>query len=161
LSANAVAGILSATVVSLFENSIAQVTALAVLMPIVANIGGMGGVQTATIMVRAISLGHTELETTGRIIMRQSLIGLLVGLVFCLAGGLIATALLGKPYLGLVFGASLAAVLFFSGALGSLIPIGLKRVGIDPALVSGSLLTTITDSLAFLVFLGLGTIVLL
>ena len=161
LSANAVAGILSATVVSLFENSIAQVTALAVLMPIVANIGGMGGVQTATIMVRAISLGHTELETASRIIMRQSLIGLLVGLVFCLAGGLIATALLGKPYLGLVFGASLAAVLFFSGALGSLIPIGLKRVGIDPALVSGSLLTTITDSLAFLVFLGLGTIVLL
>ncbi len=161
LSANALAGIVSATVVSLFEGSIAQITALAVLMPIVANVGGMGGVQTATIMVRAISLGHTELVSTLRIVLRQALIGLLVGIIFCLGGGLLAILILGRADLGVVFGASLAGVLFFSGALGSLIPIVLTRLGVDPALVSGSLLTTITDSLAFLVFLGLATAFLL
>ena len=161
LSANALAGVISATVVSLFESSISQLTALAVLMPIVANIGGMGGVQTATIMVRAISLGQTELESTSRIILRQSLVGFLVGIIFCVAGGFLAALFLGHPKLGIIFGGSLAAILFLSGALGSLIPIGLKRLGIDPALVSGSLLTTITDSLAFLIFLGLASIFLL
>jgi magnesium transporter len=157
LTTNALAGILTATIVSLFDSSISRLPALAALMPIVANLGGMGGVQTATIIVRAMALGHMEGASYLWVTGRQALIGLLIGLFFCLTGAVIAYLFLDNLQLGLVFGASLALILLLGGILGSAIPIGLRRLGIDPALVSGGLLTTLTDAISFLLFLGLAS----
>ncbi|KPV39378.1 hypothetical protein AN478_11680 [Thiohalorhabdus denitrificans] len=157
LTTNAVAGILSATIVSFFSGSISALPALAALMPIVANLGGMGGVQTATIIVRAMALGHMEGASPVRVTTRQATVGLLIGLFFCLIGAAVAYSTLGSPGLALVFGVSLALILLLSGILGSVIPITLKRLGFDPALVSGGLLTTLTDSIGFLLFLGLAS----
>jgi len=158
---NAFSGLLAATIISLFEGSIARITALAVLMPIVASMGGIAGVQTLTIMVRGIALGHVRAENTGRIVARQAAVGLIMGLLFALLGSSLAWAWFGKPLLGVAMGLALIINLLASGFFGTVIPLLLRRLNIDPALASGVLLNTLTDGLGFFSFLALGTWILL
>jgi len=161
LVVNALSGLLAASIISLFEPSIAQLTALAVLMPIVASMGGIAGVQTLTIMVRGIALGHVQAENTWHIVARQAAVGLVMGGLFALLGAALAWAWFGKPLLGVAMGAALVINLFASGLFGAVIPLLLRQLRIDPALASGVLLNTLTDGIGFFSFLGIGTWILL
>jgi magnesium transporter len=161
LVVNGFSALLAATIISLFEPSIAQLTALAVLMPIVASMGGIAGVQTLTVMVRGIALGHVQSDNTSRIIARQAGVGLVMGVLFALLGSVLAWLWFGKPLLGVAMGLALVINLFASGLFGSIIPLVLRHLKIDPALASGVLLNTLTDGIGFFSFLALGTWILL
>ncbi len=130
-------------------------------MPIVASMGGIAGVQTLTVMVRGIALGHVQAENTWRIVARQAGVGLVMGLLFSLLGAGLAWAWFDKPLLGVAMALALIINLFASGLFGSVIPLVLRQLKIDPALASGVLLNTLTDGIGFLSFLALGTWILL
>jgi len=161
LVVNAFSALLAATIISLFEPSIAQLTALAVLMPIVASMGGIAGVQTLTVMVRGIALGHVQADNTWRIVARQAGVGLVMGLLFALLGAGLAWAWFDQPLLGVAMALALLINLFASGLFGSIIPLILRQLKIDPALASGVLLNTLTDGIGFFSFLAIGTWILL
>ena len=161
LVVNAFSALLAAAIISLFETSIARVTALAVLMPIVASMGGIAGVQTLTVMVRGIALGHVQAENTWRIVLRQAGVGLVMGLLFATFGAALSWLWFGWPELGVAMALALLINLLASGFFGSVIPLILRQLNIDPALASGVLLNTLTDAIGFFSFLALGTWILL
>ncbi len=152
--------IIASWIVWMFEASIAQVVALATFMPIVAGIGGNGATQTLTVVIRGIALGEVNFSTARRAILRQIAVGALLGL---LTGGLMALVTIlwkGNPVLGLVIAVAMIANLLVAGAAGAVVPLVLKRLGLDPALGSAVITTAFTDSFGFLVFLGLATLLL-
>ncbi len=152
--------ILASWVVWLFEASIAQAVALATFMPIVAGMGGNGATQTLTVVIRGIALGEFDFSTARRTILRQMAIGLMLGLF---TGGLMALVAIlwkGNPILGLVIATAMVVNLVVAGTAGAVVPIALKWLGLDPALGSAVIATAFTDSVGFLAFLGLGTLLL-
>jgi len=159
LAVNLVTAIAASLVIAQFEATIAQFVALAVLMPIVASMGGIAGTQTLTVIVRGIALGRITFANARRTLIKEVSVGLVSGLVFALVIGTIAS--LWFPELGVRLGAIIAAAmllnLFAAGLAGSLIPLTLQRLKIDPALASGTILTTVTDVVGFFAFLGLAT----
>jgi len=160
LGVNLVTAILASVVIGFFDQTIQAYVALAVLMPIVASMGGNAGTQSLTIMVRQIALGELDWYEAKGAIRQEVTVSLLNGLIFALVMGLIAMIWFSDMKLGLVIGAAMVINLLFAGFFGAIIPLGLKRIGVDPAVASSVLLTTVTDVIGFFAFLGLAKIIL-
>ena len=170
LAVNLATAIMASLVIALFDAAIGQVVALAVLMPIVASMGGNAGTQTLTVAVRSIATKDLTPSNAARIIWREALVGLTNGVLFAIIMG----ALAGLWYflsgwgdqgdavmLGSVVGAAMIINLLCAGLAGILVPLGLQRAGQDPAVSSSVFVTTVTDIVGFFVFLGLAAAVLL
>ncbi|KNG92705.1 magnesium transporter [Pseudaestuariivita atlantica] len=161
LGVNLVTAILASLVIAQFEAAIAQVVALAVLMPIVASMGGNAGTQSLTVAVRALATKDLTGANVWRVIRRECLVGLINGVVFAVVMGIVGVIWFGSPALGYVIAAAMVVNLVVAGLAGTGIPIVLEKLGIDPALASGAFVTTVTDVVGFFAFLGLAVIVLL
>ncbi len=161
LAVNLVTAVLASLVIAQFEEAIAQVVALAVLMPIVASMGGNAGTQSLTVAVRAIATRDLTGANVWRVIRRECLVGLVNGAVFAVVMGIVGIAWFGSPALGYVIAAAMVINLVVAGFAGTVIPVALERAGIDPALASGAFVTTVTDVVGFFAFLGLAAAVLL
>ncbi|MEL6644744.1 MAG: magnesium transporter [Pseudomonadota bacterium] len=161
LAVNLVTAILASLVIAQFDAAIAQIVALAVLMPIVASMGGNAGTQSLTVAVRAIATKDLTGENVWRVIRREALVGLANGLIFAVVMGIVGVVWFGMPMLGVVIGVAMVVNLVVAGLAGIGIPVVLERLGIDPALASGAFVTTVTDVVGFFAFLGLAVVVLL
>ncbi len=161
LAVNLVTAILASVVISQFEATIAQFVALAVLMPIVASMGGNAGTQSLTVAVRAIATKDLTTSNVWRVIRREVLVGLINGLVFAVVMGIVGVLWFGGPQLGYVIAAAMVINMVVAGFAGTVIPVLLERIGVDPALASGAFVTTVTDVVGFFAFLGLAAVVLL
>ncbi len=157
---NLVTAFAAAGVVALFEGTIAKVTALAVLMPIIAGQGGNAGSQTVTVVVRGIALGEVRPGEGWRIVLKEGLLGAVHGIVIGVIVAWIAYLWQGDPMLGWVVALAMVFNLIMAGVFGALIPLGLRFVGADPALASTIFLTTVTDICGFFFLLGLGALLL-
>ena len=161
LAVNLVTAILASGVISLFETTIASLVALAVLMPIVASMGGNAGTQSLTVAVRAMATRDLTGANVWRVIRREALVGLVNGLAFAIVMGLVGWFWFGTPMLGLVIAAAMVINLVVAGLAGTGIPVLLEKAGVDPALASGAFVTTVTDVVGFFAFLGLAAVFLL
>lgn len=158
---NLITAILASLVISFFDATIEQIVALAVLMPIVASMGGNAGTQALTVAVRALATKELSSTNTMRVIWKETLVGTLNGIGFALIIGVIAWLWFSSPMLGVVIGAAMVINLVFAGLCGAGIPILLNKFGSDPALSSTVLLTTVTDIVGFFGFLGLASLFLI
>jgi magnesium transporter len=158
LLANLGTALLSAFVISRFENSIQQMVALAVLMPIVASMGGNAGTQTMTVAVRALATRDLSDANSWRVVRRELTVGTVNGFGFALVMGGIASFWFGLVQLGLVIGLAMICVLVAAALGGIAVPLLLVRLGVDPAIASGPFVTTVTDVVAFFSFLGIATL---
>lgn len=154
LFVNTLTALIASTVIGLFDATIEQMVALAVLMPIVASMGGNAGTQTMTVTVRALATRDLDIYNAARVIRREALIGLSNGLIFALVVGTVASLWFGNPDLGIVIGVALIVNLMAAAMAGILIPLILQKFGADPALASGVFVTMVTDVVGFLSFLG-------
>lgn len=161
LGVNLGTAFLAARVVGLFEATIEEVVALAVLMPIVASMGGIGGSQTLTIMIRGLALGQIAFSNARTLLLKELAVALINGLVWGVVVGVIAQLWFGNPILGVVLGSALILNQLGAALAGVGLPLAMRKLGIDPALAGTVVLTTITDVVGFGVFLGLGTLFLL
>jgi magnesium transporter len=155
------AAIIAAYVISLFAGTIEEMVALAVLMPIVATMGGTASVQTLTVAVRAIAMKELTMSNAYRTIGKEVAVGVLNGIIFALLIGAVTWGWFGNPALGGVIGLAIVINLIVAGFTGSSLPILLQRLGFDPAVASSAFLTSITDVVGFYVFLGLAAALLL
>lgn len=161
LAVNLLTAILASLVIGLFEGTIERLVALAVLMPIVASMGGNAGTQTLTVAVRAIAMKDLTGANTLRFVWKELLVGWLNGLAFAILTGLVAWLWFGDPFLGGVIAAAMVVNMLVAALFGALIPIGLEKMGVDPAIASSVFLTTVTDVIGFFAFLGLAAVFLL
>ena len=161
LGVNLVTAVLASLVIGLFEQTIQAYVALAVLMPIVASMGGNAGTQSLTIMVRQIALGELSWSEAKGAIRQEVIVSLLNGMMFAVVMGIVALLWFHDVRLGMVIALAMVINLLFAGFFGAMIPLGLKRVGVDPAVASSVLLTTVTDVVGFFAFLGLAKLLLL
>ncbi|HBF61264.1 MAG TPA: magnesium transporter, partial [Methyloceanibacter sp.] len=155
---NLVTAIVASIVISFFEATIEQMVALAVLMPIVASMGGNAGTQTMTVAVRALATHDLGPANAMRVIWRECAVGLLNGLLFAVIMAAIAYFWFGSDGLGLVIGVAMVVNLFAAALAGILIPLGLDELNLDPAIASGVFVTTVTDVVGFFAFLGLAAL---
>ena len=160
LAVNLFTAVVASLVIAQFEATIAQFVALAVLMPIVASMGGNAGTQSLTIAVRAIATKDLTGSNFLRIIRREALVGLINGAMFAVVMGVIGMIWFGSPQLGYVIALAMVINLLIAGLAGTGVPILLDKIGIDPALASGAFVTTVTDVVGFFAFLGLAALVL-
>jgi len=161
LGVNLITAIAASLVIGLFDKTIQSYVALAVLMPIVASMGGNAGTQSLTVMVRQLALQEINWNEAKLAVFREVAVSLLNGLIFAIVMGLVAYLWFGNYKLGIVIGAAMIINLFCAGLFGAIIPLSLKKVGIDPAVASSVLLTTVTDIVGFFAFLGLAQLILL
>ena len=161
LGFNLFTAITASLVIGLFAETLESMVALAVLMPIVASMGGNAGTQSLTVVVRQLALGDISQGDAMRIIRKEVAISLGNGVVFAIIIGIIATLWFNMPLLGLVIGLSMVINLFMAGFFGATVPLFLKKMDIDPAIGSTVILTTVTDVVGFFSFLGLATYILL
>jgi len=161
LGFNLFTAIAASLVIGLFADTLESMVALAVLMPIVASMGGNAGTQSLTVVVRQLALGDISQGDAMRIIKKEVAISLGNGVVFAIIMGIIAAIWFNIPLLGLVIGLSMVINLFIAGFFGATIPLFLKKMDIDPAIGSTVILTTVTDVVGFFSFLGLATYILL
>ena len=152
---NLITAILASIVIGLFEGTLEQIVMLAILMPIVASMGGNAGTQTMTVAVRALATKELTGANAMRVIGKEALVGVYNGFLFALLIGLVAWFWSGSWSIGMVMAVAMVITLVIAALAGMLIPLGLSRTGIDPAIASGVFLTTITDVVAFSAFLGL------
>lgn len=161
LAVNLVTAIFASLVISLFEDTIATLVALAVLMPIVASMGGNAGTQSLTVAVRSIATKDLTGANVWRVIRREILVGLVNGVIFAVAMGLIGWVWFSQPMLGVVIALAMVINMVVAGLAGTGIPVLLEKMGVDPALASGAFVTTVTDVVGFFSFLGLAAMLLL
>ena len=161
LLVNLGAAVLASLVIAQFEAAIEALVALAVLMPIVASMGGNAGTQTLTVAVRALATKELSATNAMRILVKEVLAGGFSGLLFAAIAAVLAFAWFGDWLLGAVVAAAMAATLLVAGLAGVAIPLALDRMRIDPAIASSVVLTTVTDVVGFFAFLGLAAAVLL
>lgn len=157
LGINVVTAFTSASVIGMFEETIQQVVALAVLMPIVASMGGIAGSQTLTLMIRGMAVGQVSNDNVKWLLNREFLATTLNGFLFALVVSAAAMVWFRDPTIGLVIAMALVINLTIASIVGTLLPLTLKRLNIDPALAGGVILLTTTDVVGFLSFLGLAT----
>lgn len=157
---NLITAILASIVIGMFDDTLAAFVPLAILMPIVASMGGNAGTQTLTVMVRKMALGDIDVVNARQAVLKEFIVSLLNGLIFALLMGVVAIVWFDIPKLGLVIAMAMVINLMIAGAFGALIPLLLKRMNIDPAVGSTVLLTTATDVFGFLSFLGLASLIL-
>ncbi|MEL6584291.1 MAG: magnesium transporter [Pseudomonadota bacterium] len=161
LAVNLATAVLASAVIAVFEETIAALVALAVLMPIIASMGGNAGTQSLTVAVRALATRDLTPANAWRVIRREVAAGLLNGVAFAVIIGGLGAAWFGSPMLGVVLAVAMVVNMVVAGLAGVLIPLALDRVGADPALASGTFVTTVTDVVGFFAFLGLAAMVLL
>jgi magnesium transporter len=161
LAVNLVTAILASFVIAQFEGVIAQTVALAVLMPIVASMGGNAGTQALTVAVRAIATRDLTGSNVWRVVRREAAVGLFNGVVFAIVMGAVGWIWFGSMMIGAVLAAAMVVNLVVAGLAGILVPVALEKAGVDPALASGAFVTTVTDVVGFFAFLGLAAMVLL
>ncbi len=161
LGINLITAIIASLIIGLFANTLDNMVALAILMPIVASMGGNAGTQTLTVVVRQLTLKDISPSDAKRIIIKEVTISLLNGLLFAIIIGTIATVWFGIENLGFVIALSMIINLLMAGFFGATIPLILEKMKIDPAIGSTVILTTVTDIVGFFSFLGLATIILL
>jgi magnesium transporter len=152
--------VFAANVVGLFEATIEKVVALAVLMPIVASMGGIAGSQTLVLIIRGLALGQVEQANARWLLAREIAVGLLNGVLLAGLAGIAAGLYFHRATIGLIIFAALLINLFAAALAGVGVPLALRRLGIDPALAGGVVLTTVTDTVGFASLLGLGTLFL-
>ncbi|MFK7866157.1 MAG: magnesium transporter [Alphaproteobacteria bacterium] len=158
---NLITAIAASLVIGLFEGALTQLVALSVLMPIVASMGGNAGTQTLTVAVRALATNELTAANASAIVVKEGLVGGLNGIIFALLIGCVAWGWYGNMALGIVIAAAMIINLLMAGVAGVAIPVILDRFGRDPAISSAVFLTTVTDIVGFLSFLGLATLILL
>ena len=147
LGVNLLTALFSSSIIGLFDETIAAYVALAVLMPIVASMGGNTGTQALAVTVRRLALGEIEFKDAKNVLKREVSISLINGLIFGVVMGIIASVWFNKGMLGVVIGLSMVTNLFFAGFFGTIIPLTLRRFNIDPAVGSAVILTTFTDAI--------------
>ncbi|MCX7364255.1 MAG: magnesium transporter [Alphaproteobacteria bacterium] len=161
LGINLLTAVIASLVIGQFEGAIEKIVALAVLMPIVASMGGNAGTQTVTVAVRALAMGELTATNALRFILKEFAVGGLNGIIFAVLMGGAVVIWYQDWRLGAVIGAAMICNLLAAALAGTLIPIGLEKFGVDPAVSSTVFLTTVTDVIGFLAFLGLATLFLL
>ena len=158
LGINLLSAAVAASVVSLFQDTIEKVVALAVLMPVVASMGGAAGNQSLIVMVRGMALGQIGRSNQSWLVNREFVVGLLNGMLWSMVVAVAASLWFGDWLMGAIIAAAMVINLVTAGLAGTLIPIAMKRLDIDPALAGGVVLTTVTDVVGFMSFLGLATL---
>ena len=157
LCVNLATAILAGLVVTMFEHTLAQAVALAAFLPVIAGQGGIAGTQTLTLIVRSIALGELVAGTTWRLLLKELGLGLIHGVVVGILVAAIAFGLERNEYIALVVGVAMVANMMVAAVSGVIVPLGLQAMRIDPALASAVAVTTLTDVLGFLIYLGLAT----
>lgn len=158
LGMNLITAFIAASVINIFQGTIEKVVALAVLMPIVASMGGIAGTQTLTVLVRGIAMGQVVRSNQNWLINRELLIGLFNGMLWALVVAVAASLWFDDWNIGLIIAAAMVINLVTAAGTGSVLPLILTRMKIDPALAGGVVLTTVTDVVGFVSFLGLATL---
>ena len=158
LGINLVTALAASAVISLFEDTLEKVVALAVLMPIVASMGGIAGSQTLTLVIRAMALGQVQAGNTRYLLFKELSVGALNGLLWAAVIGTTAALWFDNTSLGGIIASAMVLNLVVAAGAGALIPIIMKKLGIDPALAGSVVLTTVTDIVGFMAFLGLATL---
>ncbi len=161
LGVNLATAFLAASVVALFADTLEKVVVLAVLMPVVASMGGIAGSQTLTLMIRGMALGTVQESNARWLLTKEITVGLLNGLAWALVVAIVTVLFFGTWQVGLIIAAAITLNLLVAAFSGFALPLIMKKLDIDPALAGSVVLTTITDVVGFLVFLGLGTLFLL
>lgn len=161
LALNLLTAITASLVIGVFEETLQSIVALAILMPIVASMGGNAGTQSLTVVVRQIALGDIAKHDAFRTIKREVTLSLMNGFIFAIIMGVIAGIWFDQEMLGLVIALSMVINLVVAGVIGSMVPLLLKKMDVDPAIGSTVILTTATDIVGFFSFLGLATLILL
>jgi magnesium transporter len=161
LGINLITAFLASWVIGLFEQTIEKVVALAVLMPIVASMGGIAGSQTLTLTIRGIALGQLSGKNTRWLVLKELAVGAINSLIWAAVVAVVAGFWFNSTEIGLLIAAALTINLVLAALTGAILPLALDKVGIDPALAGSVLLTTVTDIIGFLAFLGLATLYLL
>ncbi|MCU0833231.1 MAG: magnesium transporter [Chromatiaceae bacterium] len=161
LGINLLTAFLAAWVIGRFEDTIEKVVALAVLMPVVASMGGIAGTQTLTLAIRGLALGQLHMDNARWLLGKELAVSVINGIVWAVVVGVIAQLWFGNLDIALIIAAAITINLVAAAFSGAVLPLLLKRLGIDPALAGGVILTTVTDVVGFLAFLGLATIFLL
>lgn len=160
LQVNLVTAFIAASVVAIFEGNIKAVPALAVFMPVVAGMGGNAATQTLTVIVRGIALGELTWANSRKALFKEAAVGLGNGFACGVVGALVVWAWKGDPWLGAILGAAMIINMFVAATAGTLIPLALRALKVDPALASSVFITTLTDVFGFASWLGLGTLFL-
>jgi magnesium transporter len=160
LGVNLLTAILASTAISLFEDALDKVVALAILMPIVASMGGVAGSQTLTVVIRGMALGQIERGNLNWLLSKEFAVGALNGLLYALIVGCVVSLWFQDATMALIIGLAMAINLMAAAISGTLLPVLLKFLKIDPALAGTVILTTITDVVGFISFLGLATLFL-
>lgn len=158
LGVNVLTALAAASVSNMFEHTLQQMATVAVLMTIVPSMGGVAGNQTVALVIRGLAVGHIGESNTRWLLSKEARVGLINGVVWALIIGLVVFIWKGSLILSVIMAGAMLANLFIAGVAGVLIPIGLKKLKIDPALAGGMALTTCTDIVGLMVFLGLATI---
>ena len=161
LGVNLITAFIAASVVDIFETTLDKIVLLAILMPIVPSMGGVAGTQSLTIMTRALALGHIDKSNLSGILKKEILVGIINGILWAVVVGGLTYLWFKNALVGAVIAGAMTINLIVAALAGFLIPITLKRFNIDPALAGGVVLTTITDVIGYMTFLGLGAIFLL
>ena len=161
LVVNLLTAILASVVIGLFDATIQQAVALAVLMPIVASMGGNAGTQTLTVTVRALATKELTSTNAARVITKEVIVGCFNGVVFAVLSGLVVWFWFESQMLGIVIASAMVINMIIAGFAGTTIPIMLERAGADPAIASSVFLTTVTDVVGFFAFLSLAALILL
>jgi magnesium transporter len=160
LGINLVTALLASSVIGMFDATIEKLVALAILMPIVASMGGIAGSQTLTLVIRAMALGQVSSSNAKRLLNKELIVGLFNGLTWAVVLAVVAGFWFDSPALALVLGAAIVINLFVAALSGATIPLMLRKLGADPALAGSVLLTTVTDVIGFFAFLGLAALFL-
>lgn len=161
LGVNLATAFLAAAVVGLFEATLDKVVILAVLMPVVASMGGIAGSQTLTLMIRGLALGRVQDSNARWLLGKEMAVGLLNGVAWAVVVALITALFFSTWQVAAIIGVAITLNLLFAALAGVLIPLALKRLRVDPALAGSVVLTTVTDVVGFAAFLGLGALFLL
>ena len=160
LGVNLLTAIFASTAISLFEDALDKLVALAILMPIVASMGGVAGSQTLTVVIRGMALGQIERSNLNWLLSKEFAVGALNGLLYALIVGCVVSLWFQDATMALIIGLAMAINLMAAALSGTLLPVFLKFLKIDPALAGTVILTTITDVVGFISFLGLATLFL-
>jgi magnesium transporter len=158
LGINLVTAFIAASMINLFQGTIEKVVALAVLMPIVASMGGIAGTQTLTVLIRGIAMGQVGRNNQAWLVNRELMIGILNGTLWALVVAVAASLWFDDWNIGLIIAAAMVINLITAALTGAILPLIMTRIKIDPALAGGVVLTTVTDVVGFVSFLGLATI---
>ena len=160
LGINLLTALLASWVIGRFEDTIQQLVALAVLMPVVASMGGIAGSQTLTLSIRGLALGHLNKSNARSLLLKEVAIGIMNGLLWACVVSVIAIIWFKDIALGVIIGTAMVINLIVAALSGAVIPVTLKQLGIDPAIAGGVVLTTVTDVVGFMTFLGLAALFL-